>query len=84
MKYSGVVIWLNPSIDELIKRLSKGTDTRPLIASLKTEDELRTHLQKLADQRNPWYSQAHITISEDRFNVNEAVAKIQSSFPEFN
>jgi shikimate kinase len=65
MKRNGVVVWLNPSIDELVKRLSRGIDTRPVLEGIQSAGALAEHLKQLMLKRLYWYQQAHIVVDED-------------------
>jgi shikimate kinase len=65
MKRNGVVVWLNPSIDELVKRLSRGIDTRPVLEGIQSAGALAEHLKQLMSKRLYWYQQAHIVVDED-------------------
>jgi shikimate kinase len=65
MKKHGVVVWLNPSIDELVKRLSRGIDSRPVLEGIHSPDALAEHLKNLMAKRLPWYQQAHLEVKND-------------------
>ena len=65
MNTQGVTIFLNPSIDTIVKRLIKGKWKRPLVAKL-NDDELREYVEKHLAERLPFYSMAkEIVINED-------------------
>lgn len=76
MKNNGMVLWLNPSTGELVKRLKKGIDTRPVLEGIQSPDALKMHLQKLLELRYQWYLQADIHLNEDLPSFNEIVQKI--------
>jgi shikimate kinase len=57
--HQGLVIWLDPPVDLLVKRLQDDT-TRPLLA---TGDDLRTKLTTLLAERCHRYAEADIQIS---------------------
>lgn len=65
MKANGLVIWLNPSVSEMTRRISWAPDTRPVLTASKTDEEVRAHLRQLLDKRGPWYTQADIIVEED-------------------
>ncbi len=65
MKKSGIVVWLNPSIDELVRRLSRGIDARPVLEGIHSPGALAEHLKNLMSKRLSWYQMAHIEINED-------------------
>jgi shikimate kinase len=69
-------IYLKASIGTLVGRLFKERSTRPLIAHLKTEDELIEFIGKHLFERSFFYSQADVTISIDRKTLNETVEEI--------
>ncbi|MEM6254681.1 MAG: shikimate kinase [Cyanobacteria bacterium P01_D01_bin.156] len=54
---SGLVVWLNVPIDELVTRLSRDT-SRPLLKDGNLQDKLTTIL----DQRRVRYAQADVTV----------------------
>lgn len=64
MKEKGIVIFLNPDLDELTYRLNLVKATRPLIKD-KTEAEMRGFIEKMLASRMAFYEQAHITTSGD-------------------
>ncbi|MCZ4409616.1 AAA family ATPase [Cryomorphaceae bacterium 1068] len=66
MKDSGVVVWLDMSVDKILSRLAQGED-RPLLEGFpeeKRQDFIKTHLA----ERVPHYRKAHIRF--DSTNVN--------------
>lgn len=65
MKQNGLVIWLNPSVSEMARRISWAPDTRPVLTASKTEEDVREHLVQLLERRSPWYSKADIIVEED-------------------
>lgn len=74
MKEKGIVIFLNPDIDELTYRLNLVKATRPLIKD-KTEAEMRGFIEKMLPSRLPFYTQAHITTSGDLETGAEEIVK---------
>jgi shikimate kinase len=72
MKKEGVVIWLDESIEVLVKRLENEKEQRPLIASLNNQ-ELAGFLQNKILERTPFYQQAHYRLSSEQ--ISEAVLK---------
>lgn len=65
MKTNGIVVWLNPGVDELVRRLNRGIDSRPVLEGIKSPEALKNHLQNLMEKRISWYRQAHIVIDDD-------------------
>ncbi|MBT9314659.1 shikimate kinase [Leptothoe spongobia] len=67
---SGLVVWLNVSIDELMTRLSRDK-SRPLLKAGNLRDKLTT----LLDQRQQRYAQADVTVTYQTGEKVDAVAK---------
>lgn len=65
MKKEGVVIWLDESIETIVKRLALEKEHRPLIATM-NEAEIATFIQEKLIQRNPFYQQADYRLSSDQ------------------
>lgn len=65
MKKEGIVIWLDESIEVLVKRLTAEKVHRPLIANL-NEEELVKFIQSKLMERHPFYSQANYRLSSDQ------------------
>lgn len=74
MKQKGIVIFLNPDLDELTYRLNLVKATRPLIKD-KSDAEMRGFIEKMLASRLPFYSQAHITTSGDLETGAEEIIK---------
>ena len=66
-----VIIYLKASIPSLVERLHDEKATRPLIAHLKTKDELTEFIGKHLFERSFFYTQADYTISVDKKSVLE-------------
>ena len=60
MNQHGITVFLNPSLDELANRLAIGKQTRPLLKD-KTDAEMHLFIEKMMQQRLPYYRQAHYT-----------------------
>jgi shikimate kinase len=65
MKKEGIVIWLDESVDILVKRLLEGKEHRPLIADLSEKDVTKFVQDKLVE-RHSFYSQANYRLSTDQ------------------
>ena len=72
MKKEGVVIWLDQSVDVLVKRLSTEKALRPLISHL-SEQELANFLEQKLVERHPFYKQADYRLTSDQ--ITEAGLK---------
>jgi shikimate kinase len=65
MKKEGIVIWLDESVEVLVKRLLEGKEHRPLIADLSDKDVTKFVQDKLVE-RHSFYSQANYRLSTDQ------------------
>jgi shikimate kinase len=72
IKKEGVVIWLDESIEVLVKRLSNDQAHRPLIANL-LDNQLAAFLEQKLVERHPFYKQAHYRLTSDQ--ITEAGLK---------
>jgi shikimate kinase len=76
----GVVVWLNPPVGVLVERLRHQKAHRPLVARAASDDELANQLTQLLQDRTPWYSKAHVVISEMPVDSNAAIRAIEAHF----
>lgn len=67
MKKEGVVIWLDESIEVLVKRLVNEKEHRPLITHL-DEKQLTCFLQEQSAYRASFYQQAHYRLSTEQIS----------------
>ncbi|MEM7794921.1 MAG: shikimate kinase [Cyanobacteria bacterium P01_C01_bin.118] len=65
---SGLVVWLNVPVDELVARLSRD-QSRPLL-----KGDLRGKLSALLDQRQKRYGQADVTVTYQPGDQVDAIA----------
>ena len=65
MKKEGIVIWLDESVEVIVKRLIDEKEHRPLIANL-NEEELTKFIQGKLIERHSFYSQANYRLSSDQ------------------
>ena len=72
MKKEGLVIWLDPSLEVLVNRLSLEKQQRPLIASL-NDNEIAAFIENKLVERHSYYVQAHYRINTE--SMNEASMK---------
>lgn len=72
MKKEGVVIWLDESVEVLVKRLAPEKEQRPLIASLK-DNQIASFIQDKLVERHAFYQQAHYRLTSDQ--ITEAGLK---------
>jgi shikimate kinase len=76
MKKEGIVIWLDESVDVLVKRLSTEKANRPLISHL-SENELAAFLEQKLVERHPFYKQADYRLTADQINESGLKKLIQ-------
>ena len=72
MKKEGIVIWLDESVEVLVKRLSPEKNKRPLIANL-SDAEIAAYIEDKLVERHSFYSQANYRLTSDQ--INEAGLK---------
>jgi len=68
MKNTGVVVYLDMEVDQLVSRLLSGQAQRPLIAG-KSPEELTEFITGHLEERKPYYEQAHILVSAMDLNA---------------
>jgi shikimate kinase len=68
MKSAGITVYLKLSPEKLALRLSRGHESRPLVAG-KQGEELITHIRKLLAGREGWYRQADVIYNADNFSL---------------
>lgn len=71
-----VSVYLKTPIDVLTTRLFSEKENRPLLAHLKTEDNLNDFIRKHLFERGYFYNQAALTVENRGESVNETVEKI--------
>lgn len=76
MKKEGIVIWLDESVEILVKRLSEEKDHRPLIANL-NEEALTKFIHDKLVERHAYYSQANYRLSSDQITDTKLKQIIQ-------
>jgi shikimate kinase len=73
-----ISVYLKASISTIIKRLENEEDKRPLIAHLKSKDELTEFIGKHLFERSQYYNQARIVINTDSKDEHEIMEDIIS------
>ncbi|MGX5819877.1 shikimate kinase [Chitinophaga lutea] len=68
MNEAGKTIWLNPSVAVMVERLQRKQYKRPLIQDLSAED-LSAFTEKKLAERQPYYEQSQVIISEDEITL---------------
>lgn len=79
MNNNGLTIYLNPPVDELVKRLKPAKAHRPIIKD-KTDEELKEFIISMLEKRNPFYLKATYQIT----HFNPTAKEILSQLKEFN
>lgn len=80
MNSLGVTVWLQPAWERLLPRLMHGRRKRPLIANIKTADEMLDFYNNAMSARTPHYSRAMYTFDSSRL---EDGAEIEATIREF-
>lgn len=73
---NSTTIYLKASLKELVNRLIKDKQNRPLIAHLETEDELFEFIGKHLFERSNYYSRASKVINVDNKLTEEIIEEI--------
>ena len=68
----GLTIWLNTNQKNIIERLKKNINNRPLLKDV----DLETYVGSLLLKRTPLYSKAHLTIISKNYSKNEMRNKV--------
>lgn len=83
IRAAGLVMWLRPTEDVLIRRLMAGRSKRPILAGIESEEEMRTFVRKQMAQREPFYRRAQILLGsshlESRKEIASTVQKVCSA-----
>ncbi len=77
LKTRGHVVYLEASLQELVRRLERGIETRPLLAGLSGE-ELCNMIAERLDRRKHVYEQADFCIHTDGKTVEQIVEELLS------
>lgn len=75
MKESGTVVWLNPSLDLVCKRLIHEKDKRPLLKNI-SDTELRSFVLKKMNDRRIYYEQAQVHVNGDEVSLDQLAKQI--------
>lgn len=80
MNSAGLTVWLRASLPVLHRRLCEGRATRPLIASISSDDALMDFIRVNLEKRSPFYSRAGACFDSSRL---ESEAEIEDSVNRF-
>jgi shikimate kinase len=72
MKRAGKVIWLKAGVDELLPRLMREKEKRPLISQL-NEETLQAYILKKLGDRQLFYQEAHQSIQESSLSADNLI-----------
>jgi len=75
MKKSGIVVWLNCTVDAIYERLVTEREKRPLVKDL-TDEQLRSYIIKKLADRKIYYEQATAIVVGDNLQLDALVSKI--------
>jgi shikimate kinase len=78
MNSKGSTIWINCSPDCLFTRLVKEKDGRPLIKDL-SDDQLMSYIIKKTSDRNIFYQQAKVILTENDVTLDRLVENLTHS-----
>lgn len=82
MRRHGLTVWLRPSADRLIDRLMDGRDKRPLLAGIRTREEMRAFATDMLAKRTPYYAQAQAEFDSSLLETEEEIAATARRFAE--
>ena len=72
MNNHGNTVYLKMSADSLVHRLMEAKEKRPLVAN-KSEEELRTFVNRQLEKREDFYHQAQYTVKGKDLDIDELV-----------
>ena len=75
MNEIGLTIYLKTTVDLLYNRLSRSRKPRPILNG-KSEDNLKSHIEKQLSERETFYQQATLTVSEEDLDIESLADRI--------
>lgn len=67
---SGVVVYLDLPLDEIVRRLLRSPARRPLVEAMRNSPgELERYVARLLEERRPSYERAHLCVQLERATV---------------
>ena len=75
MKRSGIVVWINCTVEDLHGRLIGEKEARPLVKNI-NDDQLKAYITKKGADRNIFYRQATTTVSGEGLSLEKLISKI--------
>ncbi|GAA4106777.1 shikimate kinase [Aquimarina addita] len=70
-------VYLKTSLDELVNRLFKEKEKRPLIAHIQDKEDLKDFIRKHVFERSFYYNQASFSVTTDNKSVQEIVEELK-------
>ena len=77
MNKVGITIYLKAEIPELLARLIKAKNNRPLLWG-KNEEELNRYIARVLNERKKYYEKARITVSINQINIQMLAKTIRA------
>ena len=77
MNNSGKTIWLDETLDNIYNRLIHEKSKRPLISNL-SDEELKIFIQKMYNERLPYFELSSIHLKNDEINENNIEGLIKN------
>ena len=79
MKTHGITVWLDPKVEEIVKRMNTSqVFERPLFKGKVNPNEIAKELKNMLAQRKIFYRKAHIHLKGNRLSLENALIEIKS------
>jgi shikimate kinase len=75
-KKNGRVIWLNTSVDTLVRRLLQEKNSRPLIKNI-SDSDLKSFIIRKLQERRLYYEQADLILAEETISLGTFLKQIE-------
>ncbi len=77
MNKTGITIYLNVEVEELVSRLIQSKNDRPLLWG-KTKSDLNDYILRVLNERKKYYEKAKITIDNKHLNVDSLASTLKA------
>lgn len=77
---NGCCIYLEANVKMLVSRLKQAKQKRPLLAAFETDEELENALKTTLQERNAFYSKAHLSKQALNVDVKQLAVEIEGWF----
>ena len=74
---SGIAVYFRMTVDEILHRAVKGRKRRPLLYGL-DDGQRRETVQKMLDEREPYYMRAQLTVDAEGLTAETLAAQLKS------